>query len=355
MSGDNIHQSVGSKPARNQGSDQATIMRLLNAVGDGDGGAAGKLKLNLSDNTPNQDLVAAITKFQTFHKERLKFKPDGRVDPYGATWRLLTQFANARSGGLAVPEWERAFPGIDIAWFNDVFIKWLHDYTNLMWIAYYLPEAKYSSTKEHPDQAVKASWKGKFTRLKEMGWFGVAPIYFGMQRRDANRRTSKDRMETGKHDGAQAATMAAAEKIPQNSTIYCDMEGGDFGNPKNNLTDVWTEYIHGWVEGLRGGGYFPGVYASHLFVDKVISYVESKTGVAPEGWVVNISKQSTRAIPNPKSFPAPPLRESGSARAKTWQFTNAFNIDWAAGRVGIDMDSSVYSDPGRRISPFDRK
>jgi hypothetical protein len=337
-----IQLAVGSSPARNRPEDQSKIAALLNSIGPGDGGPQPRVDLSSGPKRAIESLTAAIRNFQTFHQSKLKFKPDGRVDPNGATWRLLKDIAGKQHGALGVdiPE---AFPGVDISWFNEIFIKWIKDNTNFLWIGYYLPYAKYSE-----DGVQKAGWAGKFEALKKMGWFGVAPIFYGMQPREARRRVKEGLHELGKRDGALAASIAATNLIPRNTTIFIDREGGD-------AIAEWIDYYIGWMAGLADNGYWPGMYGSHLLVDNIVSVVSRRTGRRPEVWSVNTNGQKNLPpITNPRKFPAPPPRNSGASTATSWQYTNAFNLTWSAGKVGIDMDSSVYSDPGRRISPLDR-
>ena len=99
-----IHFAVGAPPALNLRDDQATILRLLNRIGAGDGGPLRPLTISLKPFCHHPELVAAILKFQRFHQGRLGQAPDGRVDPDGQTLQLMMKFDGRRSIELEIPE-----------------------------------------------------------------------------------------------------------------------------------------------------------------------------------------------------------------------------------------------------------
>ncbi len=335
---------VGARPARNKLVDQIRILTLMQGLSTGDGGPPGGLSIEPRDGVESPALTSTIRHFQNFHKSRLRRPADGRVDPNGATWQLMNKLSLRNGMGVELPR-QPAFAGIDVSWYTDFFMKWLADNTNLSWVGYYFPVAKYSK-----DPAEKLGWAGKFSDLKKMGWFGVAPIYFGMQPREARQRSfnRENVVKIGLADGAEAARMALSEGIPAGTVLFCDREGGDY-------IPQWNEYFWGWVQGVAQGRYSPGLYCSSHFAHVIADDMRAR-GIATDVWAVNISTAAGKVptIKNPKSFPAPHPQDSGVVYATSWQFAYFVNIAWAGGQVKVDLDSSVYSDPGLRRSPFDR-
>lgn len=241
------------------------------------------------------------------------------------------------------------YAGFDAATYpGPIAMQWLWDNTNLWWVGHYLPVAG-------PGLLDKYTWKGTYTPLREMGW-GVAPIYVGKQPNSVKlRKRAGKEVEEGKGDGVEAAQLAAVEQIPRGATIYFDLEMPDF---RQN----WKTYFGAWVDAVIDEGYRPGLYCSHLSGDKLAEYIKQISNAkspsrVPAIWAVKVKEsENGAAIKNPQKHPNPHPSGSGSLYATSWQLRHANFTFWAL-QLGpkqqklplrVDLNSSVYSDPGMR-------
>src|SRR5882724_7923901 len=123
-----------------------------------------------------------------------------------------------------------SFAGIDLSvpFPGDHAMRALKINTNLAWVGLYLAE------KDHDKGITKnrESWVGQFMKMKAMGW-GVAPIYVGKQVSSIGKLAHGPQMGgrgvtdfEGANDGDVAVGLAAAEKLPEQTIIYFDLEKG---------------------------------------------------------------------------------------------------------------------------------
>jgi hypothetical protein len=239
-------------------------------------------------------------------------------------------------------------------------MQWLWDHTNLYWVGFYLPVSG-------PGYQEKLSWNGKFNALRTMGW-GVAPIYVGKQRNSAKLRSKagSERLD-GFMDGMEASNLARAERIPLNTVIYFDYEGGDAP------TAAWKAYYYGWCEAVVGQLYYPGLYVSHViakpaFIDE-IAFNTGPWGIfrRPEIWGINIDIVKKNSVvfdttdpEKPVHFPEDSPSKCGAAEASSWQHSYYCTIRWMdhsnpnrpvkQTMSPVDLDTSLYMDPGQAVA-----
>lgn len=203
--------------------------------------------------------------------------------------------------------------------------------------------------------------------MRNIGW-GVAPIYVGKQRNSTKlkSRAGHERLE-GFLDGVEACTLASQEGIPLNTVIYFDYEGGD------SPTGAWKLYYAGWVEAVIAQMYHPGLYVSHVVGNhKLFEELASISGPLgrikrPEIWGVNIGvvKKNHAVFDTPKlgetvHFPENPPAECRIGEATSWQHSFFCTVKWMDETnprqpvkrtiSPIDLDTSVYQDPGMAMS-----
>lgn len=228
-----------------------------------------------------------------------------------------------------------AYAGIDtINYPGDKTMEWLWDEanSNLWWVGYYLPEKGSSQT-----------WKGKFTRLKAMGW-GVAPIYIGKQPAVVKAYHSgkgKAGLQ-GYFDGITATVMASTDKIPEGTVIYFDLEGGDI----SSSTHVFMEYFKNWMKCVIERGYIPGLYCSYLLAPQMTKVMITVQG-PPLIWAVRYIHKAGKSHKNP--YPTDPPVGSNFPMASSWQLAGN---NWITGpnqtKLWMDLNTSIWQDPGLR-------
>jgi hypothetical protein len=225
-----------------------------------------------------------------------------------------------------------AYAGIDTAKYpGDSTMEWLWDEhnSNLYWVGYYLPE-----------KGSNQSWKGKYTFLKGMGW-GIAPIYLGKQPRTvASRFRGKEELE-GYKDAIAATTMASSDQMPSGTVIYFDLEGGDIP------TSRYLDYYTGWMKGVLDQGYLPGLYCSFLVAPHVAQRMV-KVQAPPLIWAVKYSYGMNKAFKNPYPEDAPSA--SGYPLASSWQCAGNSYISGPGHALLMDLDTSIWKDPGSRTA-----
>lgn len=97
-----IGSAVGKQPALNSVKDQTVILNLLTTISPDNGGPTSSLPPPIAGGQADFRLVNAIFNFQRLMVSKglmPQRNADARVDPHGATLRLMNRFAGVNGGG----------------------------------------------------------------------------------------------------------------------------------------------------------------------------------------------------------------------------------------------------------------
>ena len=216
--------------------------------------------------------------------------------------------------------------GFDISGFPGAAeMSWLRQNTNLVWCGYYLgPAPSHGGT----------SWMGQRATLAGQGW-GIAPLYVGQQVTGPGSHNSS--LAQGHVDGSDAVTLLRAEGFPAGSSVYLDLENGP------PFVQAQQDYVAGWVDTVKGAGFQPGVYCSHLLAEAVHA-LRSDARI----WAFKVSTNAPHPVPG-TNFPDDHPAGSGYTGAFIWQLGQNCQITLPGAPLSsltVDLDSAVTPDPG---------
>jgi hypothetical protein len=202
------------------------------------------------------------------------------------------------------------------------------------WVGYYLPA---------PCQT-GATWVGKRSALREMGW-GIAVIFIGEQdwrtakpdtspaATPVNAQCSSANLTAAKAalDAARADSTMAGEGFAAGTAVFLDVERVE------NVSAELDAYVRGWLAAmLRSGRYTPGIYvhernANALYAIAQDEFRKAGRTVPPPMWVASRTSFDI----------AQPLSASGFPFATIWQ--GKFNVRETWGGVTLLIDANVAS------------
>lgn len=198
-----------------------------------------------------------------------------------------------------------------------------------------------------PPGAMSNSWMGKRKVLQDAG-FGFLVLFNG--RLDAPLKKARNAAELGREDAAAAVGAGKREGFPAGTVIFLDQEEGGRMLPEQKA------YIYAWVDGVNGGGFRAGIYASGIAASEghgvtVITAEDIRRNSGGRKivyWVTNDACPPSPGCAFPKRAPTP--AESGVGFADVWQFAQTPKRRDVAGRCpgNYDRDGSCYA-PGSRI------
>ncbi|HZF34710.1 MAG TPA: glycoside hydrolase domain-containing protein [Candidatus Angelobacter sp.] len=248
-----------------------------------------------------------------------------------------------------------SFAGIDLSvpFPGDHAMRALKINTNLAWVGLYLAE------KDHDKGITKnrESWVGQFMKMKAMGW-GVAPIYVGKQVSSIGKLAHGPQMGgrgvtdfEGANDGDVAVGLAAAEKLPEQTIIYFDLEKG--AGAGGTLAPEYVEYLTSWSRTVLSHGYLPGIYCSSGLGNFVATKVPAAVGnpaAMSNVWIFDTNKHQSASVGNP--FPTDQAHDpkmSGFAKATAWQYAHKHfvRVPTTNQPLEVDLNTSIRKDPGR--------
>jgi hypothetical protein len=204
-------------------------------------------------------------------------------------------------------------------------MSWLKQNTNLKWCGYYLAPAPSHSG---------ASWMGERNALVGQGW-GIAPIYVGQQVTGPGSHNPS--LNQGGIDGQDTARLMTAEGFNGGSCVYLDLENGP------PLTPPLRDYVAGWVDAVKAGGFQPGVYCSHSLAEEIHAL-----RTAARIWAFKVATTNLHPVPG-TNFPDDHPAGSGYTGAFAWQLGQNCQITVppaASSVLVVDLDSAVAADPG---------
>jgi hypothetical protein len=198
-----------------------------------------------------------------------------------------------------------------------------------------------------PPGAKSNNWTGKRKVLQDAG-FGFLVLFNGRQ--DSQLKKARDAGQLGPEDAVAAVDAAKRESFPAGTVIFLDQEEGGRMLPEQKA------YIHAWVDGVNGGGFQAGIYASGIAASEghgvtVITAEDIRQNAGGRNivyWVTNDACPPSPGCAFPKRAPAP--AESGVGFADVWQFAQTPKRRDVAGGcpANYDRDGSCYA-PGARI------
>lgn len=216
------------------------------------------------------------------------------------------------------------YAGFDASGYpGDAFMVWAKQHTNLAWCGFYL------TAPSHGD----AGWMGKRNALAAQGW-GLAPVFVGQQIEGPGSHV--ETAAQGRVDGAITCERMATATFPARSYVYLDLENGP---PE---TDAEDAYVIAWAEGVRGGGYAPGVYCSHLLAPRIAAAVPDA-----RVWCFAVPTVASTPIYG-ATFPALDPAGCGYPDAALWQHRQ--NVAWHNTSrihplITVDLDTAAMADP----------
>ena len=166
------------------------------------------------------------------------------------------------------------------------------------------------------------SWIGAYSHIST-SW-GVAPIYVGRQApvsKAMDGRSSANAII----DADETLQLAKKANILVGKVIYLDIETG--GEQSPNAMD----YIAGWIDAIRHGGYTAGVYCSYLTLNQLPT-----RGVVAWVWRLTIDSHTTLG-PDFDSNLHAPATVSG---ARMQQYAQNCSVELMAGQT-LNIDASV--------------
>jgi len=214
-----------------------------------------------------------------------------------------------------------------------------------------------------PPGAKTNSWIGKRGELLKNG-FGFLVLFNGRLSKEL--QPPVDARDLGTHDAEVAVAAAQREGFSPGTftIIYLDIEEG------GRMLPSQLKYVEGWSARVASGGFMAGVYCSGIKVKEgggqTITTADDIHERAP---VMAYFIYNDACPPSPgcaylKNPPAP--SQSGFSGARVWQFAQSprrrnftarcattYSADGncypptstAAGRILLDLDSSVSADP----------
>jgi hypothetical protein len=241
-----------------------------------------------------------------------------------------------------------SFAGIDLAvpFPGDHAMRSLKINTNLTWLGLYLAE----TDRDKSITAIRKSWVGQFMKMKAMGW-GVAPIYVGKQVATIDRLVHGPQMGgrgvtdfEGDNDGEVAVGLAVAEKLPEKTVIYFDLEKG--AGPGDKLATEYVEYLTSWSRTVTSHGFVPGIYCSSGFGKSISTAIPAMSNV----WVFDTNRFGLATVSSP--FPTDQAHDpmmSGFAKATAWQYKHKhpLAVPTTGQTLEVDLNTSIRKDPGR--------
>ena len=195
-----------------------------------------------------------------------------------------------------------AFPGFDTANYpgDDVMEAWFGK--PYVFTGYYLEAPCHNAGSFTP-------WEGHMADLRQMGW-GFVVVYVGRQASGCG-SGSLTRAQ-GLSDALHAISKAQIDDMPNNTTIYLDIELMD------NISNAMIDYMRGWLAGiLDDGTYKPGIYAHFRNAVALFNAAQQEfaaqglPGGAPAFWVArapggglfNVNLSSPADLANFSSHP----------------------------------------------------
>jgi hypothetical protein len=214
-----------------------------------------------------------------------------------------------------------------------------------------------------PPGAKTNSWSGKRAALLKNG-FGFLLLFNGRLSKELKSPVNPN--DLGAKDGGLAVATAQREGFSDDTSqvIYLDIEEG------GRMLPTQIDYIQGWNERLASSGFASGVYCSGIKVKEgdgqTITTADDIHERAPVAayFVYNDACPPSPGCAYLKNPPEPAA--SGFSGARVWQFAQSprrrnftgrcgatYNSDGncyppggtAAGRILLDLDSSVSPDP----------
>jgi len=216
-----------------------------------------------------------------------------------------------------------------------------------------------------PPGAKTNSWTGRRAELLKNG-FGFLVLFNGRLSKELT--PSVDSADLGSSDAALAVEVAEREGFPPNTVIYLDIEEG------GRLLPAQKAYLQGWSGRVDHNGFVAGVYCSAMKVKEGDGhYITTADDIDLRASVKAYFVYNDACPPSPgcaylKNPPEP--SHSGFADARVWQFAQSprrrnftgrcggtYNSDGncypptstAAGRILLDLDSSVSPDPSALV------
>jgi len=140
----------------------------------------------------------------------------------------------------------------------------LFENTEFAYVGFYLAPQHGEPTHGRID----TSWMDKYDLLREQGW-GIIPIYWGTGTKPPAAPLTVQQAQT---DAQQAATLAQRASIPNQSSIFFDVE--ETGTPAQE--PALTAYLNAWCDALGQLGYVGQIYAPFTYAP---SYRMQRNGV----------------------------------------------------------------------------
>lgn len=170
-----------------------------------------------------------------------------------------------------------------------------------------------------PPGATSNSWAGKRNTLATHR-FGFLLLFNGRAYRNLH---GADARALGQQDAAAAAAAAIKEGFRRNAVIFLDQEEGGVLLPEQ------FAYIAGWMDGMQGAGFKPGIYCSGIAVPQqdgttttTAADLRSKLGSRNiKIWVANDQCPPSPGCSYAKPVPNPTA--SGTTEAGVWQFAQS--------------------------------
>jgi hypothetical protein len=215
-----------------------------------------------------------------------------------------------------------------------------------------------------PPGAKTNSWTGKRAQLLKNN-FGFLILFNGRLSKEL--RPPADARELGTHDAEAAVAAALREGFPADTrtVIYLDIEEG------GRMLPSQMNYIDSWSRQLTSRNFRPGVYCSGMKVKEGDGHniTTADDIYEHERTTVIYFVYNDACPPSPGcaySKNPPPPSQSGFSSARVWQFAQSprrrnftkrcgatYSSDGncfpptgtAAGRILLDLDSSVSADP----------
>jgi Domain of unknown function (DUF1906) len=170
-----------------------------------------------------------------------------------------------------------AFPGFDTGSYpgDEVMDHWFNN--PYVFTGYYLESPCHNANTFTP-------WQGHMADLRQIGW-GFVVVYVGRQAVGCG--SSMLSRAQGLNDAIDAISKAQIDAMPNDTTIYLDIEVMDTVSP------AMIDYLQGWLAGiLHDGTYKPGVYAHFRNAATLFNAAQQEfanqglPGGAPAFWVV---------------------------------------------------------------------
>jgi hypothetical protein len=256
---------------------------------------------------------------------------------------VVTAAACAAPLPVGGPVPDRGVPGFDTRDYpGDATMRRWYDASPYRWVGYYLPSPCYTGT----------TWSGRRDVLRGMGW-GFAVLYVGEQDWEGIRGLPQDTarvaapgarcttanltVENAARHAAEAEAAAAADRFPDGTVIYLNVERVERVSP------ALAAYVRAWASTmLERGRYTPGLYAhdhnaSELYTALAEEFARRGRVERPRLWVARAAGFDIRRAP----------AESGYPVAAAWQGVFDIRETWDGVTLTIDVNVADSADPSR--------